>query len=75
MGLNARLQTPYVNFKMVKIVKKLLYGSFFEFFEPWNQLVARNKIQADDVHPLDKEEALFVDLFIDKLLSNFEEKI
>ena len=73
VSLNARLQTPYVNYKMIKVVKKLLHDSFFEFFDPWNQLVARNKIQSDDVHPLHKEEALFVDLFIDKLLSNFEE--
>ena len=70
--ISTRLMTPYVNLRMGQIIEKIVKNTGFQLWRPWNQLVARNKLGTDDVHPHYLEEELYVDLLVDMILSNSE---
>ena len=57
---------------MGQIIEKIVKNTGFQLWRPWNQLVARNKLGTDDVHPHYLEEELYVDLLVDMILSNSE---
>ena len=68
--ISTRLMTPYVNMRMGQIIEKMLKDTDFQLWKPWNQVVARNKLGYDDVHPRDLELELYADLLVDKILLN-----